>query len=120
MKLRNLKKDVLFLAHDLSSIVSVRIFVEGVEPAKFKDSLLKILEFKKKYLVEAAKPEVAVAKPSKNALAKAKRENSAAKINDFVAGKRAYSKAVNAACRKVSAAMLNDYAALSEEISQVK
>lgn len=120
MKLRNLKKDVLFLAHDLSSIVSVRIFVEGVEPAKLKDSLAKIVEFKSNYLAQIRKSGVAAAKPSKSALTKAKRENNATKINDFVAGKKAYSKAVSATCRKVSAAMLNDYAALSEEISQVK
>ncbi len=123
MKLRSLKKDVQFLAYDLSSIISVRVYIEGVEVEKVKASAVKVSEFRNAYLTKISNPALEAPKPLKSQLAKARRESSEERrteaIKDYLAAKRAYGKGVKKAYKQLSNSMLDAYADLAEEISKV-
>lgn len=123
MKLRSLKKDVQFLAYDLSSIISVRVYIEGVEVEKVKASAVKVSEFRDAFLAKIVNPALDVPKPLKSQLAKARREGSEERrteaIKNYLAAKRAYGKGVKKAYKQISGSMLSEYADLAEEISKV-
>lgn len=122
MKLRSLKKDVQFLAYDLSSIISVRVYIEGVEVEKVKASAVKVSEFRNAYLTKIVNPALDAQKPLKSQLAKARRESGeerrAEAIKAYLAAKRAYGKGLKKAYKQISDSMLSEYAGLAEEISK--
>ncbi len=122
MKLRNLKKEVLFLAHDLAGIVSVKLFFEDVDPEKIKEAASKVVEFKNEALAQVSNPGVKAPKPLKSQLRKALRLGSGKDeaVKEYLEAKKAYAKEIAASYRKISKDMLEKYADLAESFSQVK
>lgn len=120
MKLRNLKKDVLFLAQDLTSIITVKFFLEGVDADKLQDVAAKVVNFKNEALAQIANPAINAPKPLRSQFAKAKRSNSESAIKAYCDAKKAYSKEVAKAYAAFSKSLFVKYADLSEEISKVK
>ncbi|MBQ2322203.1 MAG: hypothetical protein II375_06565 [Bacteroidales bacterium] len=120
MKLRNLKKDVLFLAQDLTSIISVKLFFEGIEAQKLDGVAAKVFAFKSEALAQINAPGVSAKKPFKSEIAKAKRLNSEAAVKAYLAAKNTYSRELSKAYAAFSKNLFEKYADLSEEISKVK
>ncbi len=108
--LRNLKKDVSFLANDLNTLISVKVLVEGVEFAKFDEAVAKVANYKASFIEQINNPAVSAPKAADR---KASQE-------DKVAAKAAYSKALKAAYAEINKNLLQQYADLAEEISNVK
>ncbi len=108
--LRELKKDVNFLAHDLNSIISVKVLIEGVDVAKFHEAIAKVASFKSAFLAEVNSPAVSAPKfADRKATAEQKQ-----------AVKTAYAKSVKAAYAELNKRLLESYANLAEEISNIK
>lgn len=108
--LRNLKKDVLFLAHDLSTLITVKVLIEGVEADKFNDLIAKVSAFQSSNIAQINAPAISAPK-------KADRKASA---EQALAVKKAYAKAVKQFYKELSQKMLNDYAELADSIANVK
>ena len=109
-KLRNLKKDVSFLAHDLNSIISVKVLVEGVDVAKFHEAIADVAAYKKAFLAQVNAPAVAAPKYA----------DRKATTEQKLAVKAAYAKAVKAAYAEINKNLLQQYAELAEKISNIK
>ncbi len=108
--LRGLKKDVNFLAHDLNSIISVKVLIEGVDVAKFHEAIAKVASFKSAFIAEVNSPAVSAPKAAdKKATPEQKH-----------AVKAAYAKAVKAAYAQLNKNLLDSYATLAEELSNIK
>lgn len=108
--LRNLKKDVHFLCHDLNSLISVKVLVEGVDVAKFHDVIAEVAAYSSEFIAKANTPAVSVPKFA----------DRKATPEQKLAVKAAYAKAVKAAYAQINNDLLQKYADLADKISNIK
>lgn len=121
MKLRNLKKDVLFLAQDLASILSVKLYLTDINPEQLSEPAKKTLIFRKNALAQIAANSKKSDKPLKSQLTKAQRLGAGKDeaVAQYVKAKKEHTKTMAANYRKFSAQLLEDYANLADEFSKL-